>query len=212
MYMRHNSIVWAVIGERLGVCRPIAPAGHQGDCGGDLSDSGGSSAHGRGCARGLRPSWWTTALYLPCWDWRGHRDLWSVKHGRAGMNDPDPGSCPMEGSCGPRGPYPGPMHDVAAPGAFRAAGGGMDPSGWIGDKGHVGRGMITPHKKPPTANRARRPRRRTGASTRSAGWSSGPSPTSSPGESTRTAYRRSLETFEQTITAALALYSFKTTP
>ena len=25
----------------------------------------------------------------------------------------------------------------------------MDPSGWIGDKGHVGRGMITPHKKPP---------------------------------------------------------------
>ena len=28
----------------------------------------------------------------------------------------------------------------------------MDPSGWIGDKGYVGRGMITPHKKPPTEN------------------------------------------------------------
>ena len=123
MYMRHNSIVRAMIGERLGVCRPIAPAGHQGDYGGDLSDSGGSSAHGRGDAPGLRPSWWTTALYLPCWDWRDRRDLWSVKHGRAGMNDPDPGSCPMEGSCGPWGPYPGSMHDVAAPGAFRAAGG-----------------------------------------------------------------------------------------
>ena len=25
----------------------------------------------------------------------------------------------------------------------------MDPSGWIGDKGYIGRGMITPHKKPP---------------------------------------------------------------
>ena len=25
----------------------------------------------------------------------------------------------------------------------------MDPSGWIGDKGYVGRGMIAPHKKPP---------------------------------------------------------------
>ena len=25
----------------------------------------------------------------------------------------------------------------------------MDPSGWGGDKGYVGRGMITPHKKPP---------------------------------------------------------------
>ena len=24
----------------------------------------------------------------------------------------------------------------------------MDPSGWIGDKGYVGRGMITSHKKP----------------------------------------------------------------
>ena len=29
---------------------------------------------------------------------------------------------------------------------------GMDPSGWIGDKGYVGRGMITPHKKPPMVN------------------------------------------------------------
>ena len=25
----------------------------------------------------------------------------------------------------------------------------IDPSGWIADKGYVGRGMITPHKKPP---------------------------------------------------------------
>ena len=49
---------------------------------------------------------------------------------------------------GPGGPYPGSMHDVAA---LDASGPleGMDPSGWIGDKGYVGRGMITPHKKPP---------------------------------------------------------------
>ena len=45
-------------------------------------------------------------------------------------------------------PYPGSMHDVAAPGASGLLE-GMDPSGWIGDKGYVGRGMITPHKKPP---------------------------------------------------------------
>ena len=25
----------------------------------------------------------------------------------------------------------------------------IDPSGWIADKGYVGRGMTTPHKKPP---------------------------------------------------------------
>ena len=40
------------------------------------------------------------------------------------------------------------MHDVAA---LDASGllDGIDPSGWIADKGNVGRGMITPHKKPP---------------------------------------------------------------
>ena len=26
---------------------------------------------------------------------------------------------------------------------------GFDPSGWIADKGYIGRGMIAPHKKPP---------------------------------------------------------------
>ena len=129
MYMRHNSIVRAVIGERLGVCWPIAPAGHQGDYGGDLSDF-----RRFFCSRPRRCPGTATIVVddgtlLPCWDWRGHRDLWSVKHGRAGMNDPDPGSCPMEGSCGPRGPYPGSMHDVAAPGAFRAAGGVWTPPG-----------------------------------------------------------------------------------
>ena len=45
-------------------------------------------------------------------------------------------------------PYPGSMHDVAA---LDASGllDGIDPSGWIADKGYIGRGMITPHKKPP---------------------------------------------------------------
>ena len=45
----------------------------------------------------------------------------------------------------------GPMHDVAA---LDASGllEGIDTSGWIADKGYIGRGMITPHKKPPTAS------------------------------------------------------------
>ena len=40
------------------------------------------------------------------------------------------------------------MHDVAA---LDASGllDGLDSSGWIADKGYIGRGMITPHKKPP---------------------------------------------------------------
>ena len=45
-------------------------------------------------------------------------------------------------------PYPGSMHDAAA---LDASGllDGIDPSGWIADKGYIGKGMITPHKKPP---------------------------------------------------------------
>ena len=88
----------------------------------------------------------------------------------------------------------------------------MDPSGWIGDKGYIGRGMITPHKKPPngeldekakeenrSVNRIRQVVERTIAHIKS--WRILHMP-----------YRRPLETIEQTITAALALYSFKTTP
>ena len=88
----------------------------------------------------------------------------------------------------------------------------MDPSGWIGDKGYVGRGMITPHKKPPngelseaakeenrSVNRIRQVVERTIAHIKS--W-----------RILHTPYRRPLETFEQTITSALALYAFKTTP
>ena len=45
-------------------------------------------------------------------------------------------------------PYPGSMHDTAA---LDASGllDGIDPSGWIADKGYIGKGMITPYKKPP---------------------------------------------------------------
>ncbi|WP_273117113.1 transposase family protein [Actinomyces dentalis] len=88
-------------------------------------------------------------------------------------------------------PYPGSMHDVAAPDASGLLD-GIDPFGWIADKGYIGRGMITPHKKP--QRRAERggeggeQEHQPDPSDRK----SGPSPTSSPGESTRTDYRRPL--------------------
>ena len=107
-------------------------------------------------------------------------------------------------------PYPGSMHDVAAPGASGLLE-GMDPSGWIGDKGYVGRGMITPHKKPPngelsetakeknkSVNGIRQVVEQTIAHIRS--W-----------RILHTPYRRPLHTCEQTITAALSLHVFKTT-
>ena len=203
MYLRQN-IVQAVIGEFLGVCRPTASR----------------------VIKALTEAIFRTpavllltaeevpevvdGTLLPCPDWRRRRDPWSVKHGRAGMN--------VQilvrlngGFMWASDPYPGSMHDVAA---LDASGllEGMDPSGWIGDKGYVGRGMITPHKKPPngelsettkeenkSVNRIRQVVERTIAHIKS--W-----------RILHTPYRRPLETFEQTITAALALYSFKTTP
>ena len=73
--------------------------------------------------------------------------------------------------------------------------------------------MITPHKKPPNGelseaakeadksiNRIRQVVERTIAHIKA------------PANLSRTAYRRLLGTFEQTITTALALYIFKTTP
>ena len=107
-------------------------------------------------------------------------------------------------------PYPGSMHDVAAPGASGLLE-GIDPSVWIADKGYIGRGMITPHKKPPNGelseaakeanksiNRIRQVVERTIAHIKS--W-----------RILHTDYRRPLHTFEQTITAALSLHAFKTT-
>ena len=93
------------------------------------------------------------------------------------------------------------MHDAAA----------LAPSGWIADKGYIGKGMITPHKKPPNgelseaAQEANRSISRIRQAERAdhrphQGLENPPHP-----------YRRPLETFEQTITAALLLYVFKTT-
>ena len=207
MYLRQN-IVQAVIGEILGVSQPTV--------------SRAIKALTEALSRTLVVLLLTAeevprdcdyvvdGTLLPCPDWRGRRDLWSVKHGRAGMNVQI--LVRLDGEfMWASDPYPGSMHDVAA---LDASGllEGMDPSGWIGDKGYIGRGMITPHKKPPngeldekakeenrSVNRIRQVVERTIAHIKS--W-----------RILHTPYRRPLETFEQTITAALALYSFTTTP
>ena len=88
---------------------------------------------------------------------------------------------------------------------------GLDPSGWIADKGYIGKGMITPHKKPPNGelseaaeeanksiSRIRQVVEQTIAHIKA--W-----------RILHTDYRRPLHTFEQTITAALSLHVFKTT-
>ena len=203
MYLRQN-IVQAVIGEFLGVCRPTASRAIKA-----LTEAIFRTPAVLLLTAEEVPEVVDGTL-LPCPDWRRRRDPWSVKHGRAGMNVRI--LVRLDGEfMWASDPYPGSMHDVAA---LDASGllEGMDPSGWIGDKGYVGRGMITPHKKPPngelsetakeenkSVNKIRQVVERTIAHIKS--W-----------RILHTPYRRPLETFEQTITAALALYSFKTTP
>ena len=154
IYMRHN-VIQAAIGEQLGASQPTISRAI-----GALTDA---------IVRALKDLLLTAeevpegcdfcldGTLFPCWSWRNHRELWSGKHGTTGMN--------VQILVLPSGrlvwasdPYPGSMHDVAA---LDASGllEGMDPSGWIGDKGYVGRGMITPHKKPPQRRTERSGRR-----------------------------------------------------
>ena len=119
MYLRQN-IVQVVIGEILGVSQPTV--------------SRAIKALTEALSRTLTVLLLTAeevprdcdyvvdGTLFPCLDWRGRRDLWSVKHGCAGMN--------VQilvrlngGFMWASDPYPGSMHDVAAPGAFRIAGG-----------------------------------------------------------------------------------------
>ena len=106
MYLRQN-IVQAVIGEVLGVSQPTV--------------SRAIKALTEAISRTLVVLLLTAedvprdcdyvvdGTLLPCPGWRGRRDLWSVKHGRAGRDErPGSWSGSTEGSCGPRTPIRGP--------------------------------------------------------------------------------------------------------
>ena len=144
IYMRHN-VIQAVIGEQLGVSQSTISRTI-----GAVTDA---------IVRALKDVLLTAeevpqgcdyvvdGTLFPCWSWRNHRELWSGKHKTTSMNVqililPD-GRLVRASD-----PYPGSMHDVAAPGSSGLLE-GIDPSRWIADKGYIGRGMITPHKKPP---------------------------------------------------------------
>ena len=126
-----------------------------------------------------------------------------------GHERPGSWSGSTDNSCGPPTPARGPC-TTWPPQAPSGLLDGIDPSGWIADKGYVGR-VITPHKKPPngelsetakeenkSVNGIRQVVEQTIAHIKS--W-----------RILHTAYRRPLHTCEQTITAALSLHVFKTT-
>ncbi len=83
---------------------------------------------------------------LPCWSWAGHKELYSGKHKTTGMNVQV--ACTIYGNLAwISDPVNGSRHDNYCLGesdVLRT----LDPRNWIGDKGYIGNGMITPFRKP----------------------------------------------------------------
>ena len=83
---------------------------------------------------------------LPCWSWASRPDLYSGKHKTKGMKVLV--ACTLEGRLSwISDPVPGKRHDNYCLGESEVLL-GTDPLNWIGDKGFVGNGMITPFRKP----------------------------------------------------------------
>ena len=83
---------------------------------------------------------------LPCWSWAAHPELYSGKHKATGMNVQL--ACTIYGDLAwISDPISGNHHDnycLGDSGVLLT----LEPRNWIGDKGYVGNGMITPFKKP----------------------------------------------------------------
>jgi len=83
---------------------------------------------------------------LPCWSWADHPELHSGKHKTTGLNVQVAAS--LDGELAwISDPIEGRHHDVYCldeSGVLRT----LDPHDWTGDKGYIGRGLITPYRKP----------------------------------------------------------------
>lgn len=83
---------------------------------------------------------------LPCWSWRSRPELYSGKHKTTGMNVQV--ACTLaEKLAWISDPVEGSHHDNHCLNESEVLL-TLDPADWIGDKGYVGNGMITPIKKP----------------------------------------------------------------
>jgi hypothetical protein len=144
---------------------------------------------------------------LPCWSWRGQRQLYSGKHKTTGMNVQV--ACDLNGRLAwISDPVDGCRHDTAAlelSGVIDT----LEASNWMGDKGYVGNDMITPVKKPAhrglldwekefntSVNKIRYHIERTIANLKT--W-----------RILHTDYRRPLPTFNTTISTVIALHFYK---
>jgi len=83
---------------------------------------------------------------LPCWSWHDQRQLYSGKHKTTGLSVQV--ACDLHGRLAwISDPVDGCRHDSAAL-TMSAVLDTLDPGNWMGDKGYIGNGMITPIRKP----------------------------------------------------------------
>ena len=83
---------------------------------------------------------------LPCWSWKGQKELYSGKHKTTGLNLQI--ACTIYGKLAwASDPVTGNHHDNYCLGESGVLD-GMNPKNWMGDKGYVGNDMLTPFKKP----------------------------------------------------------------
>jgi hypothetical protein len=94
----------------------------------------------------VREQYVVDGTLLPCWSWAAYPELYSGKHKTTGMNVQV--ACTIYGQLAwISDPINGSRHDnhcLGESGVLQT----LTPKNWIGDKGYVGNGMITPFKKP----------------------------------------------------------------
>jgi hypothetical protein len=144
---------------------------------------------------------------LPCWSWASAPGLYSGKHKTTGMNVQV--ACTLDGDVAwISDPVEGSRHDMHCIGESDVLS-GVDPGSWIGDKGYIGSGMITPIRKPAhrdlldwekefntAVNKIRYVVERAIANFKT--W-----------KIMHTDYRRPLATFPQTISIVVGLYFYR---
>jgi len=144
---------------------------------------------------------------LPCWSWASRPGLYSGKHKTTGMNVQV--ACTLaEELAWISDPIEGSRHDNHCPGESGVLL-AVDPADWIGDKGYVGNGMITPIRKPEgrellgwekefnkQVNKIRATIERVIANFKT--W-----------RITHTDYRRPIDTFATTISAVIGLHFWR---
>jgi hypothetical protein len=145
---------------------------------------------------------------LPCWSWAGHRELYSGKHKTAGLNVQV--ACTLSGKLAwISDALPGSRHDswcLSESGVLE----GFPDRSWTGDKGYIGKDMITPVRKPAhrdlqdwekefstAVNKVRYVIEQVIANFKT--W-----------RIVHTDYRRPLATFSETISAVVALHFYAT--